>query len=317
MKVTNKFWFYHCSDNNKIYFAEAEGDEYVISGSNMKNIILTSNLVESFIDVGDWVLAVPDKFKVRGLTTGAIYDLRKDANNLYVMTGGQIPSPSSLYKEEVLDALYGESPRWEVYVEEKDKEQTKDLTTPDNFKFRPWSACEHSGTIFSAIRCKDGYRVEWVDVGTGESRKTTYSSPDVERYLSNGDWIMVEADIEKEKPPVKKPSDKKPSTKKLISINVNSARAAAEFDVANNKHTIKKGLSVEEIEQEILKYVREMYSSLMSGEFEWKYRVIGTRSYIVRFQAEDENYGVISVEVDPSIGMPSFYASVEDFINQN
>ena len=55
----------------------------------------------------------------------------------------------------------------------------------------------------------------------------------------------------------------------------------------------------------------------MSGEFEWEYRVIGTRSYIVRFQAEDENYGGISVEVDPSIGMPSFYASVEDFLNQN
>ena len=118
---------------------------------------------------------------------------------------------------------------------------------------------------------------------------------------------MVEADIEKEKSPVKK----------LISINVNSVRAAAEFDVANNKHTIKKNLSVEEIEQEILKYVREMYSGLMSGEFEWGYRGIGTRSYFVRFQAEDENYGVISVEVDPSIGMPSFYASVEDFLNQN
>jgi len=129
----------------------------------------------------------------------------------------------------------------------------------------------------------------------------------VEYYLSSGKWIMVEEDVAKEKP----------SVKKLISINVNSVRAAAEFDVANNKHTIKKGLSVEDIEQEILKYVREMYSGLMSGEFEWRYRVIGTRSYVVRFRAEDENYGVISVEVDPSIGMPSFYASVEDFINQN
>ena len=234
MKVPNKFWFYHNSDKSIIYFAEGDEYEYIISGSNMKNITITTNLVESFIDVGDWVLAAPSKFKVRGVLTDTIYSVIKDANNLYVMTGGQITYPSFHYKEEVLDALYGENHRWEVYTEDK-------------------------------------------------------------------------ADIVKEKP----------SVKKLISINVNSVRAAAEFDVANNKHTIKNGLSVEEIEQEILKYVREMYSGLISGEFEWRYRVIGTRSYVVRFRAEDENYGVISVEVDPSIGMPSFYASVEDFINQN
>ena len=179
--------------------------------------------------MGDWVLAVPAKFKVRGLYTGDIYDVCKDASNRYVMSIGQSTLPNFHREDEVFDSLYGEKPRWEVYTEEKTEEQIK----------------------------------------------------------------------------------------KLISINVNSVRAAAEFDIANNKHTIKKGLSVEEIEQEILKYVREMYSSLMSGEFEWESRGIGTRNYTVRFQAEDENYGVISVEVDPSIGMPSFYASVEDFLNQN
>lgn len=236
MKVPNKFWFYNSSNKDIIYFAEGDEYEYIISGGNMKNITIITDLVEFFIDAGDWVPTVPSKFKVRGLVTGRIYDLCKDANNLYVLKCSGISLTTFNHEEEVLHNLYGENPLWEVYAEEK-----------------------------------------------------------------------VEADVEKEKP----------SDKKLISINVNSVRAAAEFDVANNKHTIKKGLSVEEIEQEILKYVREMYSSLMSGEFEWESRVIGTRSYTIRFQVEDENYGVISVEVDPSVGMPSFYASVEDFLNQN
>lgn len=307
MKVPNKFWFYHSSDKSIIYFAEGDEYEYIISGSNMKNITITTNLVESFIDVGAWVLTVPPKFKVRGLLTGWIYDLRKDANNLYVMSEGQISSLNFHREDEVFAFLYGENPRWEVYTEEKVKEQIKEQTTPDTFKFRHWSDCEHSGHTFTAIRCKDGYRVEWVDGDTGESCKRLYSNKEVEHYLSYGEWTVVEEVLVEEKP----------SDKKLISINVNSVRAAAEFDVANNKHTIKKNLSVEEIEQEIIRYVREMYSSLMSGEFEWESRGIGTRSYTIRFQVEDENYGVISIEVDPSVGMPPFYASVEDFLNQN
>lgn len=308
MKVPNKFWFYHCSDKNSIYFAEGDEYRYVISGGDVKHPnSRTPDEVESYFQKGYWVLTVPSEFKVRGLFAGTIYFLSKDANNLYVMGVGQTTFPGSNSEEEVLDSLYGEDPVWEVYTEEKVEEQIKEQTTPDTFKFRHWSDCEHNGTIFSAIRCKDGYMVGWADVDTGESRKIMYSNSDVEHYLSGGDWIIVEEDVVKEKAPVKK----------LISINVNSVRATAEFDVANNKHTIKKNLSVEEIEQEVLKYVREMYSSLMSGEFEWESRAIGTRSYTVRFQVEDENYGVISVEVDPSIGMPSFYASVEDFLNQN
>lgn len=312
MKVPNKFWFYNSSDKDIIYFAEGDEYEYIISGSNMKNITITTDLVEFFIDAGDWVLAVPAKFKVRGVLTDNIYSFIKDANNLYVMTGVNITSPIFHFEGEVLDSLYGENPLWEVYTEEKVKEQIKEQTTPDTFKFRHWSDCEHSGHTFTAIRCKDGYRVEWVDGDTGESCKRLYSNKEVEHYLSYGEWAVVEEVLVEEKP-----SDKKLSAKKLISINVNSVRAAAEFDVTNNKHTIKKNLSVEEIEQEIIRYVREIYSGLMSGEFEWESRGIGTRSYVVRFQVEDENYGVISVEVDPSTGMPSFYASVEDFLNQN
>lgn len=184
------------------------------------------------------------------------------------------------------------------------------MKVPNNFKFRYWSDCKHNGRIFSAIRCKHGYRVEWferVDGDTEEYRKIMYSNSEVEYYLSNGDWLMVEADIEKEKAPVKK----------LISINVNSVHAAAEFDVANNKHTVKKNLSLEVIEKEIVEHIREMYSTLISGEREWEMCYVCSRSYSVRFRPEDENYGVISVEVDPSIGKPIFYAPVEDFLNQN
>lgn len=316
MKVPNKFWFYHSSDKNSIYFAEGDEYRYVISGGDIEYPnYRTTDEVESYFQKGYWVLTVPDKFKVRGLVMGTIYDLCKDANNLYVLKWDGISSPIFHREEEVLHNLYGENPLWEVYTEEKVeelvKEQIKEPTTPDTFKFRHRSDCEHNGTIFSAIRCKPGYRVEWVDSDTGEDHEIGYDLEAVEEYLEDGLWVMVETDTPKDEPL------EEAFVKKLISINVNSVRAAAEFDVANNKHTIKKGLSVEEIEQEILKYVREMYSGLMSGEFEWESRVIGTRSYIVRFQVEDENYGVISVEVDPSIGMPSFYASVEDFLNQN
>ena len=308
MKVPNKFWFYHHSDKNIIYFAEGDEYEYVISGGDVEHpTSRTPDEVESYFQKGYWVLTVPDKFKVRGLYTGDIYDVRKDANNLYVMTGGQITSPIFHREEEVLDSLYGEKPVWEVYTEE----EVKESPFPDNFKFRHCSDCEHKGQIFLARRYRNYYSVTWVDSDTGEDREIEYALEVAEGYLEDGLWVMVETDTPKDEPL------KEAFVKKLISINVNSVRAAAEFDVANNKYTIKKGLSVEDIEQEILKYVREMYSGLMSGEFEWRYRVIGTRSYVVRFRAEDENYGVISVEVDPSIGMPSFYASVEDFINQN
>lgn len=189
------------------------------------------------------------------------------------------------------------------------------METPMKFWFYHKS---NESLVYFASRDGDNYVVTGGSLKGGmhyccaDAVEMMYSNGEVERSLSGGDWIVVEEVFAKEDS-----SAKKPSAKKLISINVNSVRAAAEFDATNNKYTIKNNLSHGEIEQEILKYVREMYSGLMSGEFDWDYRVIGTRSYVVRFRAEDENYGVISVEVDPSIGMPSFYASVEDFLNQN
>ena len=312
MKVPNKFWFYHISDKSAIYFAEGDEYRYVISGGDVEYPnSRTTKEVESYFQKGYWVLTVPDKFKVCGRLSKMIYDLCKDANNLYVLKWDGISSPIFHREEGVLHNLYGEKPLWEVYTEEKVEEQIKELATPDTFKFRHCSDCEHNGQVFLARRYSDYYLVTWVDSDTGEDHELEYALAVVEGYLEDGLWVMVETDPPKEEPL------EEAFVKKLISINVNSVRAAAEFDIANNKHTIKKGLSVEEIEQEILNYVREMYSGLISGEFEWRYRVIGTRSYVVRFRAEDENYGVISVEVDPAIGKPIFYAPVEDFLNQN
>lgn len=138
-----------------------------------------------------------------------------------------------------------------------------------------------------------------------------YTTDLVEVFLQEGLWVMVETDIPKDEPL------EEAFVEKTISINVNSVRAAAEFDVANNKHTIKKNLSLEVIEKEIVEHIREMYSTLISGEREWKVCYVCLRSYSVRFRPEDENFGIISVEVDPSIGKPIFYLPVEDFLNQN
>lgn len=182
----------------------------------------------------------------------------------------------------------------------------------DNLNSGVWE--EYFPDEVDVIKMNTNKRVHMTRVNDWQHRFNgyNYNTVDLMRSVRVGLYIPINPFKKIEvAPPVKE------KAKKSIAINVTEARAAAEFDVANNKHTIKKGLSVEEIEQEILKYIREMYSSLVSGEFEWESRAIGTRSYVVRFQAEDENYGVISVEVDPSTGMPSFYASVEDFLNQN
>ena len=115
--------------------------------------------------------------------------------------------------------------------------------------------------------------------------------------------------------PCKKPEKK--LEKKLISINVNDVRAAAEIDVANNPHTKAKGNTVEEIEQEILGYLKEMYGALMSGNIEWELHYTGTRTYHILFQPEEDHYGTISILSDTSIGMPTFFADVNDFLSQN
>lgn len=253
-------------------------------------------------------MSTPNKFWFHHeFDESRVYFASRDGDT-YVVTGGNLRGVMHYYADVV-----------EKYI-------VKDLwvlTIPDHFRVVgnltgiEYSFLKDANNLYvhrsTNASMPEFHRKEWLMERLYEERLWTPLVYEYdEEFRSKRAERAVEEVFAKEES-----SDKKPSDKKLISINVNSVRAAAEFDVVNNKHTIKKGLSVEEIEQEILKYVREMYSSLMSGEFEWESRGIGTRSYIVRFQVEDENYGVISVEVDPSVGMPSFYAPVEDFLNQN
>lgn len=301
MKAPNKFWFYHHSDKNIIYFAEGDEYEYVISGGDLEHPTSRSpDEVESFFQKGYWVITVPSKFKVRGILTDNIYSFIKDANNLYVMTGGSITSPIFHYEEEVLASLYGDKQVWEVH----DEEQIKELTTPDTFKFRHVSDRTHIGQIYSATRCNGGYRIEWVDGNAVEPCKMMYSNEEVECRLSGGDWIVVEEVFAKEEP----------SVKKQISININDVYAAAKFDVEHNKHT---KASVSDVEKEIISYIKTMYADIMAGKLHWGRNYTATRSYHIVFRPESDNYGVISVLSSASAGMPVFFADVAEFLNQN
>ena len=60
-----------------------------------------------------------------------------------------------------------------------------------------------------------------------------------------------------------------------------------------------------------------MYDALMNGDTEWEFQYTGTRTYRILFQPEDDHYGTISILSDTSIGMPTFFADVNDFLSQN
>lgn len=126
-------------------------------------------------------------------------------------------------------------------------------------------------------------------------------------------WEILENTAEN---PDKKPAQESP-LKRLISINVNDVRAAAEFDATNNPHTKANGNTVEEIEEEILGYLKEMYDALMNGDTEWKLCYTGTRTYRILFQPEDASYGRILIMSETSVVMPTFFADVNDFLSQN
>ena len=167
------------------------------------------------------------------------------------------------------------------------------MKLPNKFWFYSRS---DSSEIFFAKKMGNDYFIS-------ESKKETFL------YDIPPRWEILENTTEK-------PAQESP-LKRLISINVNDVRAAAEFDVVNNPHTIRRSHSVKEIENEIVDYIRHMYERLMSGELEWEYQSVGTRSYTVSFQPDDEQYGIISVLVNPSIGKVMFFADVNDFLSQN
>lgn len=182
------------------------------------------------------------------------------------------------------------------------------LTVPDEFNIRG----AVSGKEFSVSKCDDE---DFILEGKYGGGSYFFSRDEVLEYLYDihPRWEILENTTEK---PDKKPAQESP-LKRRISINVNDVRAAAEFDVANNPHTKAKGNTVAEIEREITEHLEKIYAALMSGDYEWKLRYTGTRTYRILFQPEDEYYGIISILSDTSVRMPTFFAYVNDFLSQN
>lgn len=178
------------------------------------------------------------------------------------------------------------------------------LTVPDEFNIHD--------TVFDKDFSVSKYDDEGFDLKGKDSEYSYFFSRGevlTNLYDTSLRWEILENTTEK-------PAQESP-LKRLISISVNDVRAAAEFDVANNPHTKTKGNTVEEIEREILGYLREMYDALMSGDYEWELQYTGTRTYRILFQPEDDHYGTISILSDTSVGMPTFFADVNDFLSQN
>ena len=237
-------------------------------------------------------MKLPDKFYFFHTNDKSVtYFAARDGHN-YVISGG---------------ALVGRT-RTTDYVEYLFQYGYWTLTVPDEFNIRgtvldkDFSVSKYDDEGFVL---KDKHYGGSYFFGRGEVLTNLYDIPPR--------WEILENTTEK---PDKKPAQESP-LKRLITINVNNVRAAAEFDVANNPHTKAKGNTVDEIEQEILKYLKEMYDTLMNWDTEWKLRYTGTGTYRILFQPEDDSYGTISILSDTSIGMPTFYASVEDFLSQN
>lgn len=182
------------------------------------------------------------------------------------------------------------------------------LTVPDKFCVRGLI----TNTVYSMIKDSNGLYV-MKNQETGNLFIHRHEEILEYVYGESAPWEILENTTENT---TKKPAQESP-LKRLISINVNDVRAAAEFDVANNPHTKAKGKTVEEIEQEIIGYLKAMYDALMNGDTEWELHYTGTSTYYILFQPEDDHYGTISILSDTSVGMPTFFADVDDFLNQN
>lgn len=235
-------------------------------------------------------MKLPDKFWFyHSSFQGEIYFAEK-ADNQYVITG------------ESLEGTRAERPLAEV--EEYFNLGYWVLTVPGKFCVR--------GTVlnkeFSASEYHDGSFVVQDKAGEGSyffGREEVLTN----LYDIPPRWEILENTAEK-------PAQESP-LKRLISININDVRATAEFDVANNPHTKANVNTIEEVEQEILGYLKEMYDALMNGDTEWELHYTGTRTYRILFQPEDDHYGTISILSDTSVGMPTFFADVNDFLSQN
>ncbi len=122
MSTPNKFWFHHESDESRVYFASRDGDNYVVTGGNLGDVMhYYAEFVEKYIVKGLWVLTIPDHFRVVGNLTGIEYSFLKDANNLYVQRSTIRSTPEFRSKEWVMEGLY-EDCLWTPLVYEYDEE---------------------------------------------------------------------------------------------------------------------------------------------------------------------------------------------------
>lgn len=243
-------------------------------------------------------MKLPDKFYFfNGNIESVIYFAARDGYK-YVISGGDLDLESSDTRTTTDAASFLKHGYWT-------------LTVPDKFCVRG----THTGRVYSMIKDANGLYVLKNQV-TGN---VFYSREEALEYLYgiSRPWEILENTTENSvvKPLQTDPCEK--PEKKLISINVNDVRAAAEFDVSNNPHTKANGNTVEEIEEEILGYLKEMYDALMNGDTEWKLCYTGTRTYRILFQPEDASYGRILILSETSVVMPTFFAYVDDFLSQN
>jgi hypothetical protein len=171
----------------------------------------------------------------------------------------------------------------------------------DKFKFKTSA----SDVVYSAEKHnKWTYNVTWTF--DGASQQSLYGVDLLESMIYSGAWKIVE-DVQ----PTEKP-------KRSISININSAYAAAKWEYENNKLAWKPERSFQEILDKINDTIEEIYEKAMQQK-EWlnsEHLCCGTGSWLVQFSPEDENYGTISVVIDVSTGMPIHYIDVEEYLQQ-
>lgn len=127
-------------------------------------------------------------------------------------------------------------------------------------------------------------------------------------FVSNGSWLG--GDTCDEDDLIFKVVENKKTHKVKHSIDVGAPLAAAKWVCENNPYMKAQGKSVEDILKSIHDSIRWLLKDVERVS-------TGTAGYMVRRCWEDEDYCVIEIEVDPCVGHHTYYADVEDYLNQS
>lgn len=168
----------------------------------------------------------------------------------------------------------------------------------DKFKF---TVAGKEDVVYTASKYMDCYHITWE--WDGLRNTTIYHENIVESNIYSGRWKMVDESTE----------EKKSLAKRSISININSAYAAAKWEFENNNCGEK---DIQEVLDRINDTIEEIYEKAMNQD-EFEYIFSGTGSWTVQFQPEDERYGTIEVLTDVSTGMPIHYINVEEYLDKS